>query len=86
MEVHGPGNPQTVMNSYAPEGSITLGNVEGRVRQLALEESRRRGGEVRYRRIMEFVKTEGLQGKSAAAMTDRTAQWLYKVMKIKVWR
>ena len=86
MEVHGPGNPQTVMNSYAPDGSVTRGNVEGRVRQLALEESRRRGGEISYRRILEFVKAEGVQGKSAVAMSDRTTQWLNKVMKLKVWR
>ena len=86
MEVHGPGNPQTVMNSYAPDGSVTRGNVEGRVRQLSLEESRRRGGEISYRRIMEFVKADGLQGKTAIAMTDRTSQWLYKVMKVRVWR
>ena len=58
MEVHGLGNPQTAMNSYAPDGSIKRGNVEGRVRQLALEESRRQGGEINYRRIMEFVKSE----------------------------
>ena len=56
------------------------------MRQLALEESSKLGGEVRYRRIMEFVKAEGVLGKSAVAMTDRTAHWLYKVMKIKVWR
>ena len=86
VEVHGPGNPQTVMNSYAPDGSVMRENVEGRVRQLALEESRRRGGEISYRSIMEFVKSEGVQGKTAVPMTDRTANWLYKVMKIKVWR
>ena len=75
------------MNSYAPDGSITRENVEGRVRQLALEESRGLGlGEISYRRIMEFVRTEGVQGKAAVAMADRTAQWLYKVMKVRVWR
>lgn len=86
VEVHGPGNPQTVMNSYAPDGSITRDNVEGRVRQLALEESRKRGGEIGYRRILDFVKAERVQGKAAVAMTDRVAIWLRKVMKIKVWR
>ena len=74
------------MNSYAPDGSVTLENVEGRVRQLTLEESRKLGGEVSYRRIMEFVRAEGVQGKAAVAMSDRTAIWLYKVMKVKVWR
>ena len=65
VAVQGPGNPQTVMNSYAPDGSITRDNIEGRVRQLALEESRRLGrGEISYRRIMEFVKAEGIQGKA----------------------
>ena len=87
VEVHAPGNPQTVMNSYAPDGSITRENVEGRVRQLALEESRRLGrGEISYRRIMEFVKAEGVLGKAAVAMADRTSTWLYKAMKVKVWR
>jgi hypothetical protein len=85
VEVHAPGNPQTVMNSYAPDGSITRENVEGRVRQLVLEESRRLGrGEISYRRIMEFVKADGVQGKAAVAMADRTAIWLYKAMKVKV--
>ena len=60
VEVHGPGNPQTVMNSYAQDGSITRENVEGRVRQLALEESRKRGGEMGYRRILELIKFEGV--------------------------
>jgi len=35
---------------------------------------------------MEFVKAEGIKGKAAVAMTDRTAQWLHQVMKVKVWR
>jgi hypothetical protein len=86
VEVHAPGNPQTVMNSYAPDGSVTRENVEGRVRQLALEESRKRGGELGYRRIIELVKSEGVQGKVAVAMADRTATWLHKAMKVKVWR
>jgi hypothetical protein len=74
------------MNSYAPDGRITRENVEGRVRQLALEESRKRGGELGYRRIIELVKSEGVQGKVAVAMADRTATWLHKAMKVKVWR
>ena len=60
VEVHALVNPQTLMNSFAPNGSIIRENIEGRVRQLALEESRRLGqGEISYRRIMEFVKAEG---------------------------
>ena len=86
VEVHAPGNPQTVMNSYAPDGSVTRENVEGRVRQLALEESRKRGGEIGYRSILELIKVEGVQGKVAGAMADRTATWLHKAMKVKVWR
>ena len=86
VEVHAPGNPQTLMTSYAANGSITRENVEGRVRQLALEESRKGGGEVRYRRILDFVKEEGVEGRAASAMADRTASWLFKAMKVKVWR
>lgn len=86
VEVHAPGNPQTVMNSFAPDGSVTRDNIEGRVRQLALEESRKGGGEMGYKRILEYVKAEGVQGKVAVAIADRTASWLYKAMKIKVWR
>ena len=86
VEVHAPGNPQTVMNSYAPDGSVTRDNIEGRVRQLALEESRKRGGEIGYRRILELIKAEGVQGKVAVAMADRTAAWLHKAMKVRVWR
>jgi len=87
VEVHATGNPQTVMNSYAPNGNITKDNIEGRVRQLALEESRRLGrGEINYRKIMEFVKSEGIQGNAAVTMADRMVFWLYITMKIKVWR
>jgi len=87
VEVHSPGNPQTVMNSYTPDGSITRDNIEGRVRQLVLEESRKGvPGEVGYKRILEIVKSEGVQGKAAVAMTDRMVSWLYKAMKVKVWR
>jgi len=87
VEVHAPGNPQTVMNSYALDGSITRDNIEGKVRQMALEESRRLGrGDISYRKIMEFVKAIGIQEKAAVAIADRTALWLYKVMKVRVWR
>jgi hypothetical protein len=87
VEIHAPGNPQTVMNSYTPDGSITSDNIEGRVRQLALEESRKGiPGEVSYRRVLEIVRGEGVQGKAALAMADRTASWLFKAMKVKVWR
>ena len=87
MEVHAPGNPQTVMNSYTPDGSITIDNIEGRVRQLALEESRKGiPGEVDYRRVLEIVRGEGVQGKAAVAIADRTITWLLKSMKIKVWK
>ena len=87
VEVHAPGNPQTIMNSYAPNGSITRDNIEGRVRQLALEESRKGiPGEVGYRMVLEIVRGEGVQGKAAVAMADRTASWLHKTMKVKVWR
>jgi hypothetical protein len=87
VEVHAPGNPQTVLNSYAPDGGITRDNIEGRVRQLALEESRKGiQGEVSYRRVLEIVKSECILGKTAMTMADRTASWLLKTMKIKVWR
>lgn len=87
VEIHAPGNPQTVMNSFAENGTITQENIEGRVRQLALEESKRLGlKEIRFSQIIELIKTEEIQGKAAVAMADRTAQWLYKVMKVKVWR
>ena len=87
MEVHAPGNPQTMMNIYAPDGRITSDNIEGRVRQLAIEESRKGvPGEVSYRRVLEIVKGEDIQGKAAVAIADRTAFWLYKTMKVRVWR
>jgi len=87
VEVHAPGNPQTMMNIYAPDGSITSDNIEGRVRQLALEESRKGiPGEISYRRVLEIVRGEGIQGKAALAMADHTATWLHKAEKIKVWR
>ena len=87
MEVHAPGNPQTVMNSYAPDGSIERDNIEGRVRQLAIEESKKGiPGEINYRKVLDIVRSEGIQGKIALTMADRTAYWLNKVMKVKVWR
>ena len=75
-----------VMNSYAPDGGITRENIEGRIRQLTLEERRKRGGEIDYRRILELIKAKGVQEKAVVVMADRTAAWLHKAMKVKVWR
>ena len=86
VEVHAPGNPQTMMNIYAPDGRITSDNIEGRVRQLALEESRKGiPGEVGYRRVLEVVRGEGVCGKAAVAMANRITSLLYRAMKVKVW-
>ena len=42
--------------------------------------------QISYKKTMEFVKAEGIQGKVVVAMSDRMATWLYKVMTIKVCR
>ena len=72
------------MSSYVPNGGITRENVEGRVRQIALEESRKGGCEVRYRRILEFVRAEGVEGRAALAMADRTASTAYYICKYRI--
>lgn len=71
-----------IVNSRGNIREKAAGNV-----QLAIEESRKGIlGEVSYRRVLEIVRGEGVQGKAAVAIADRTAFWLYKVMKVKVWR
>jgi len=74
------------MNSYSQNGNLTKDNIEGRVRQLVLEESKKRGGEKEYKKIMEYVRSVRIEGKAAVAMADRILSWLHKAMKVKVWR
>jgi len=35
---------------------------------------------------MELIRAEGVYGKTAVAMADKTTNWLYKVMRVRGWR
>lgn len=83
--VHRPGNPQTLMPSYSENGSISLENQEGWLRQKCLERAQWKG-DIDYKEIIEISKDTGLEVKHRKAMADRTAEWLAKTMMVKVWK
>jgi len=82
--VHAPGNPQTLMPSFAENGVVSLENLEGRLRQQCVDHA------AKYRHIKLSEITQkgtdmGLSVKQAKAMTDRTQRWLREVMMVKVY-
>ena len=82
--VHAPGNPQTLIPSFAENGVVSLENLEGRLRQQCVDHA------AKYRHIKLSEITQkgtdmGLSVKQAKAMTDRTQRWLREVMMVKVY-
>ena len=83
VSLHDPGNPQTLMSSYSEGGKVTISNIEGRVRQLCIEKSERRG--IRWTRILEITQMEGIsEVPMRVAMATRVRDWLrekgYKII------
>lgn len=81
--IHAPGNPQTLIPSFTDNGSITVENLEGRLRQQCMERANFKGF-IHRRDVLERAKEIGLSIKQAMAMTDRTLEWLRKTMMVEV--
>ena len=82
--VHAPGNPQTLIPSFAEDGAVTLENLEGRLRQQCVDHA----GKYGYIKLGDITRRGtdmGLSAKQAVAMTDRTQRWLREVMMVKVY-
>jgi len=82
--VHAPGNPQTLIPSYAENGAVTLENLEGRLRQQCVDHANKYG-HIKLGEITQKGTDMGLSVKQAVAMTDRTQRWLREVMMVKVY-
>jgi len=83
--VHAPGNPQTLMPSFAENGVISLENLEGRLRQQCVDHANKYG-HIKLLEITQRGTDMGLSVKQAKAMTDRTQRWLREVMMVKVYQ
>jgi len=82
--VHAPGNPQTLIPSFAENGVVTLENVEGRLRQQCVEYAGKYDG-IKVPEIVSKARDLGLSASQAIAMADRTQRWLREVMMVKVY-
>jgi len=82
--VHAPGNPQTLIPSFAENGVVTLENLEGRLRQQCVEHANKYDG-IKVPEIVSKGRELGLSAPQAIAMADRTQRWLREVMMVKVY-
>lgn len=71
MEKHAPGNPQTLLNSYAEGGTQTINQLVGQIRQKFYN----RGGASR-REILGSLQEKGIKGKERASIADGIIMWL----------
>ena len=81
---HEPGNPQTAITSYSPEGQITQAQVEGWIRQECLERVNK-VGHISEREIIEFAREKITSGGHLVAMVERVIIWL-KGKEVHVWQ
>ena len=81
--IHRPGNPQTLIPSYSENGSISLENLEGRLRQQCIEHANK-WQYIKYLEVVTRAKEMGLKAKPAIAMSERTVKWLREVMGVEV--
>ena len=71
IEKHSPGNPQTLLNSYAEGGAQTINQLVGQIRQRFYSRD-----EVMKREILEDLKAEGIKGTERVHLADGIAYWL----------
>ena len=73
MITHEPGNPQTAMTSFSPDGKVTVAGIEGRVRQLCMEYH----GSLKHLDVVDIIKEQGIiDGSARVAMAKRVVPWL----------
>ena len=74
--IHEPGNPQSLMSSYSEDGAQTVATIEGRIRQLCIEQHHK-AGSLEWGYIVSTVKDHGISdAKSRVAMSHRIRDWL----------
>ena len=81
---HEPGNPQTAITSYSPEGQITQAQVEGWIRQECLARANK-VGHISEREIIAFAREKITSGGHLVAMVERVIIWL-KGKEVHVWQ
>jgi len=81
---HEPGNPQTAITSYSPEGQITQAQVEGWIRQECLARANK-VGQISEREIIAFAREKITSGGHLVAMVERVIIWL-KGKEVHVWQ
>jgi len=81
---HEPGNPQTAITSYSPEGQITQAQVEGWIRQECLARANK-VGHISEREIIAFAREKVTSGGHLVAMVERVIIWLKK-QGVEVWQ
>jgi len=81
---HEPGNPQTAITSYSPEGQITQAQVEGWVRQECLNYAKK-VEHITEREIIEITRQKITSGGPLVAMVERVIIWLKK-QGVEVWQ
>ena len=81
---HEPGNPQTAITSYSPEGQITQSQVEGWIRQECLARANKLG-HITEREIIAFAREKVTSGGHLVAMVERVIIWL-KGKEVNVWQ
>ena len=81
---HEPGNPQTAMTSYSPEGQITQAQVEGWIRQECLNYTKK-VGHISEREIIAIARKKVTSGGHLVAMVERVIIWL-KGKEVEVWQ
>jgi len=81
---HEPGNPQTAITSYSPEGQITQSQVEGWIRQECLARANK-VGQITEREIIAFAREKVTSGGHLVAMVERVIIWLKK-QDVEVWQ
>jgi len=84
VDIHDPGNPQLRITSFSPEGSQTVEQAIGRIRQQCLEYAKKRG-EIQVKLIESLMKDAKIRGPTFQPIRDRIAKWLSD-QEVKVWR
>ena len=68
---HGPGNPQTMLNSYSEGGTQTLSQLVGQLRQRFYSR-----GKTTKREILEALKQEDINGPERVSICRGLIKWL----------
>ena len=83
--IHDPGNPQTLLSSFAPNGHITITDIVGRLRQQCLEYARNRNNVIRMKIIKELVFNSNIKPRERYHVSEDIANWL-KEYDVSVWK